>query len=118
VRAELVNNINNKELRELEEKITHWSAYKYLKQRHNLVELRREQYTLRDSIVTPLTSHVLSPAVFVPVTLDWDADIQVLPLGLINKSSSLLFRGIEGLRPDRFKEEELKQISEYYWAKK
>jgi hypothetical protein len=48
-RAELVNRFASEECAALEEKASHWNQYKYLKMRHELVDLRREQFTLRDS---------------------------------------------------------------------
>ena len=48
-REELLNKFTEEERANLEERATHWNQYKYLKKRHELVELRREQYTLRDS---------------------------------------------------------------------
>jgi hypothetical protein len=47
-RADLVDKFTEEEQTTLQEKTTHWNQYKYLKKRHELVELRREQYTLRD----------------------------------------------------------------------
>ena len=49
IRAELLRRFTEEELCTLRERVTHWNQYKYLKMRHQLVELRREQYTLRDS---------------------------------------------------------------------
>ena len=48
-REELLNKFSAEEQTTLEERASHWNQYKYLKMRHELVELRREQYTLRDS---------------------------------------------------------------------
>ena len=48
-REELINKFSQEEQNALAERATHWNQYKYLKMRHELVELRREQYTLRDS---------------------------------------------------------------------
>jgi hypothetical protein len=48
-REELLHRFTEEEQQALAEKATHWNQYRYLKMRHELVELRREQYTLRDS---------------------------------------------------------------------
>ena len=48
-REELLRRFTEEEQQALAEKATHWNQYRYLKMRHELVELRREQYTLRDS---------------------------------------------------------------------
>ena len=42
IRTELLNKFTEEELRTLREKVTHWNQYHYLKQRHQLVEMRRE----------------------------------------------------------------------------
>ena len=49
IRAELVNKYTEEQRAEMRERVTHWNQYHYLKKRHQLVEMRREQYTLRDS---------------------------------------------------------------------
>ena len=49
VRPELLSKFTQKEIDQWNEKITHWNQYKYLRKRHQLVEMRQEQYTLRDS---------------------------------------------------------------------
>ena len=53
-REELLTKFTEEEQLALQETATHWNQYKYLKKRHELVELRREQYTLRDSFAEPI----------------------------------------------------------------
>lgn len=48
-RDQLLAKFTAEEQKTLRERSTHWNQYYYLKMRHQLVELRREQYTLRDS---------------------------------------------------------------------
>ena len=48
-REELLKRFSAEEQKRLKEKANHLNQYQYLKKRHELVELRREQYTLRDS---------------------------------------------------------------------
>jgi hypothetical protein len=48
-REELLRTFTAAEQEELQQWSSKWNQYTYLKQRHLLVELRREQYTLRDS---------------------------------------------------------------------
>lgn len=48
-REELLARFTEEEQNKLQEKAASWNQYRYLKSRHWLVELRREQYTFRDS---------------------------------------------------------------------
>jgi hypothetical protein len=48
-REELLRTFTAAEQEELQQWSSKWNQYTYLKQRHLLVELRREQYALRDS---------------------------------------------------------------------
>lgn len=41
-REQLLNKFTEQEKAEIQERVSHWNQYKYLKQRHHLVELRRE----------------------------------------------------------------------------
>ena len=119
-REELLNKFTPEEHAALQEKITHWNQYKYLKMRHQLVELRREQYTLRDSYhQTILTQE--APSAYLPIEkLQLDADIEVLPLGVKRNRGVLgqLFRKWHEVIPEKFTEENLAEISDFYWRKK
>lgn len=118
-REELLAKFTEEEQNILAEKVTHWNQYKYLKMRHQLVELRREQYTLKDSysqvVFTPETTtpyfHSEPPQI--------EADIEVLPLGIMRAAGApgLIFRKWESLIPANYTEEDLEEISTYYWKK-
>ena len=70
-----------------------WNQYKYLKQRHLIVELRREQFTLRDSYIEKHMRHTPPEPDIDPVNLDFDAEIPVFPLGLVGAPfSELVFK--------------------------
>ncbi len=96
-----------------------WSQYLYLKMRHRLVELRREQYTLRDSFApviptgeaTPIAEPIAPPAI--------DVEIEVLPLGTYNSTDTarLLFQPWQNLHPWAFSEQDLEKISNLLWQK-
>ena len=118
-RDSLLNAFTEEERATLQEEATHWNQYKYLKKRHQLVELRREQYTLRDSFAPTL---LVEPSVFPSLVNNnpqIDCDIEVLPLGTKNKTqvAGLVFRKWENLVPSNFTEENLQHISDLYWAK-
>jgi hypothetical protein len=54
-----------------------------------------------------------------PIDPDFDAEIPVYPLGLLNGPvGSLIFRKEEELNPTTFNEQNLKEISKFYWDKK
>ena len=96
-----------------------WNQYTYLRQRHNLVDLRREQYTLRDSfaptIITNDTHITVEPAP--PPSID--VEIEVLPLGTNNgtHTAALLFRDWKDLHPWAYDTNQLEQISDVLWKK-
>ena len=118
IRAELLHRFSQEEIAAMQEKVTHWNQYMYLKQRHQLVELRREQYTLRDSyrkiMFTQTTEEYTEPN-----TIDFDVNVDVLPLGLnYNEGISLeVFRAWRELDPEHISDIDLKLISDLYWKK-
>jgi hypothetical protein len=82
-----------------------WNQYKYLKQRHLIVELRREQFTLRDGYIEKHVRHTPPEPDLDPVSLDFDAEIPVFPLGLKGAPfSELVFRSEEQLNPYAYTE--------------
>ena len=96
-----------------------WNQYTYLRQRHNLVDLRREQYTLRDSFAPTIATgevHVNAEPIAPPAI---DVEIEVLPLGTYNSTSTaaLLFRPWEDLHPWAYNESQLEEISDHIWKK-
>ena len=118
IRAELVRRFSPEEISAMQEKVTHWNQYKYLKMRHELVELRREQYTLRDSYKK--TIYVAPDDYYEePVTHEFDVEINVLPLGLKHKeeTAALVFRAWHELDPGTYTDSELQLISNLYWEK-
>lgn len=118
-REQLLAKFSTEEQAELAERVSHWNQYKYLKMRHQLVELRREQYTLRDSFSPVIfTESSLSPVIYHDPQID--TDIEVLPLGTKCNSPvrQWIFRKWEEVIPANFTEEMLEEVSTYYWKKK
>ena len=96
-----------------------WNQFKYLKQRHLIVELRREQFTLRDSYIEKHMRHTPPEPDLDPVSLDFEAEIPVFPLGLVGAPfSELVFKQADDLNPTTYTEEELDVLTRYYWNKK
>lgn len=109
-----------------EEKIQHiqnraesLSQFHYLKLRHLLVELRREQFTLRDTYITPniCAETAMTPPILPPTM---DSEILCAPVGLKykNEFTSKLFPIDRFPIPADFTEAELKQLMSFYWKRK
>ncbi len=117
-RQGLLSKFSQQEQDCMKEETTHWNQYKYLKMRHLLVELRRQQYTLKDSYSSTISRHTLPIYEQSPGAIQFDTEIQVFPLGVNSKSnkiSPLIFR--TEFIPDSYTEEELSYISTYLWNK-
>ena len=119
-RDTLLIKFNEEELRTLRERSAKWNQYMYLRKRHQLVELRREQYTLRDSFAPVIPTgegHIVSEPIAPPAI---DVEIEVLPLGTNNGTSAAaaLFRAWENLHPWAYTTEQLEEISTVLWQKK
>lgn len=116
-RADLLKALSEEDQLLCEEKANSLNQFKYLKLRHLLVELRREQYTMKDSFserILPRTSEHFQEENS-PI---FDADIPVFPLGLISKSPKVnLFQPFTDLIPQNFTAADLKTISNFYWSK-
>ena len=120
-RHQLLAKFNEEELCSMRETVSHWNQYKYLRQRHQLVDLRREQYTLRDSYSSRIVTQEGSTGepIILPDNPQIDCDITVLPLGTKNTSTAALlaFQSWDDLIPANYNEEELRLISNLYWEK-
>lgn len=99
IRESLLSAFTQEELDSLREQSTHLNSYQYLCKKHELVELRRQQYTYKDCYAPTITISTTS-AYSAPDPVVWDADIDILPLGLPYNTElhKLLFRS------DRFPE--------------
>lgn len=118
-RAELLNKFKPEEVEDIKVKAEKWTQFFYLKRRHLLVELRREQFTLRDSFCTQIQRHSEQSAPTAPDAISLDSDIVVLPLGTIQgEKGQGIWRPLEDLVPKNFGEEDLEEISKFYWKKK
>ena len=118
IRQSLIKQFDEEEICRMREAVTHWNQYKYLKMRHELVELRREQYTLRDSYRKIMLSQSTEDPTE-PITISLDVNVDVLPLGLHYNSpiSAQVFRAWRELDPASIPESDLQLISDLYWKK-
>ena len=118
-RAALLKRFNQSEIAAAEQIASKWNQFKYLKQRHLIVELRREQFTLRDSFIDKHQRHGAIEPDLDPVHLDFDAEIPVFPLGLVGAPfSDLIFKPYDKLNPFTYTEKELDILTHHYWNKK
>ena len=96
-----------------------WNQFKYLKQRHLIVELRREQFTLRDNYIEKHLRHTPPEPDLDPVNLDFDAEVPIFPLGVVGAPfSELVFKQADNLNPTTYTKKELEVLTKHYWDKK
>ena len=115
-RDELLRRFSEEDRQEIENAAQQLNQYNYLKKRHELIELRREQFTLQDSFQTTINLHqnFLS---FFNGSISFETDINVLPLGLAaGPMKELIFN--KEFDPAALNEEQLQKISDFIWKKK
>lgn len=117
VREALLSRFTAAAIETAREKASHLNLYQYLKKKHLLVELRRQQYSLKDGYTEPL----LLRATFnepVSTQIVWGEDVQIEPLGLPFKSpiSSKIWRTDRFPIPSDFNEDELRELSSILWT--
>lgn len=114
IRPELLNRIDSFELPRLEKMAASWNQRVYLKQKHYLVELRREQYALRDLYAQPVVLQKKLLYEYPEQLPEFGIDIPVRPLGIFTDDSPL-FQNFAAKDPSTKSEEELRRISSLYW---
>lgn len=118
-REKLVARIESDRLPLLRARAAALNPYSYLKLRHNLVEMRREQYTLKDEYA-PAAPLLDAPSSSI-LPLSIGAEISVLPIGIPDSANTTLSQKI--FNPDRFPipkdftQDELRQISQILWER-
>jgi len=110
-RKELLERFSEEEVETFKARAEQLTQFKFLKLKHLLVELRREQYTLKDAVLPQIVSYgeIIAP------DEEETFNFEIFPFG---EQQDLLFRDFGELLPQNFSEEELKTISSYYWKKK
>ena len=121
-RAELLSQFTEEEAAAIEARAHTLNQFKYLKKRHLLVELRREQYTLRDTYMPPLLQHSTSEPQQILNPIYIDADVPCAPCGLCYRGGDGLWE--KAFPPDRypapsdFTKDELARLLRFYWRRK
>lgn len=115
-REELLRAIPEEKQTELKAFARTLTQKNYLKLRHLLIELRKQQFTLRDSYRQSLIAKN-TPLLIEADTLSFGVEIPVYPLGFVSEFPAI-FTNLNALIPSAFSYPELTQISKHYWSKK
>lgn len=114
LRQELIDALNEDERLTMELSAPAMPQYQYLKLRHQLVEMRQEQYTLKDSYAPTLQQETIdTPEKIVDAT--FGDEIKVFPLDLLERHSQL-FVPLSQINSQTFNSEEQKAASKLIWA--
>ena len=118
-RAELINSFSEAEREKLRSRALNINQFHYLKLRHLLVELRREQYFIKDSYSERVLLHNITSTTQEAEERVFDTDIPVFPFGIYGKSriNKIIFEDFGILMGKTFTQKELKEITEFYWEK-
>lgn len=115
-RDELLKRFTDEEIETIKARSQKLNQFTYLKRRHQLVDLRREQFTIRDSYQSTfnLTQSLFSSQTNSTV---FDCDVPVLPLGLVDEPVGKLIFTLN-FDPGAYNEQQLRSISKLVWSKK
>lgn len=122
-REELITQFTEEEQIKFRSRALGLNQYNYLKLRHLLVELRRQQYTLKDTYSINIQKDVLCKGHtdnLPPETPDFGTEIEVFPLGMVGpqRISELIFKPFSELIPENFDARDLEIISKHLWKKR
>ena len=113
-RDSLLSQFAPEEIKSLQAKAQTLTQYKYLKMRHLLVDLRRQQYTIKDAVQPRILTYAADPSPSPPQPEE-ELEIQIFPFG---EEESFLFKDFADLIPQNFSNEDLEKISSTYWKKR
>ena len=120
IRKELLDRFNDSERESIEARANDTKQYAYLKLKHELVELRKQQYVYQDSYKQTIFSRPVNNAIYYKMDepIEFGSDIPVLPFSI--RYNSPLFKKIFNYErfpaPDDFNEKELREISSILWS--
>lgn len=122
-REELISQFTEEEQQKFRNRALGLNQYNYLKMRHLLVELRRQQFTLKDTYSVSVQRDVSGKGHTdnIPAdTPEFGTEIEVLPLGIMSKQkiSALIFQPFSDLIPENFDAHDLEIISKHLWKKR
>lgn len=120
IRQELLSRFDENELAHFKDRAAALTPRKYLKLKHELVELRRQQYTYQDSYKQTIFSKPSNNSIYYKPEehFEFGDDIPVLPLSICYNSPlyKKLFNPERFPAPEDFTDEELKKISSLLWT--
>lgn len=118
IRPALLSLFSETELDALRKRAADLNQFSYLKMRHLLVEMRRQQYTIRDSFVNTIQLHNPNPVIHQePPHIVFDADIPVFPFGIMRPHHNVVYLDSSKLCPAALDVDTLSEISKLVWAK-
>lgn len=117
-REKLLKRFNQTDITQISSRASSLPSYTYLKLRHKLVDLRREQYILKDEYAPPILGNpTFSYTDFGDPT--FGEEISVLPVGIPQRVGAIyakLFNPDRFPVPSDFTESELKTLSQILWT--
>ena len=119
IREQLIKKFDDAQIAAAEKSVESWSGYYYLKQRHELIDLRRRQYALRDSYRSG-TIFAYEPYHEPIDPPDWEVGIEVLPLGMKDECgiAQYAFTNWDDIHPGMIKDDDIaKKLTKFYWEK-
>ena len=119
IRQELLDRFDSTDIDSFRNRAAALTQYNYLRLKHQLVELRTQQYTYQDSYKQTIFSKPSNNSIYYKPEepIEFGDDIPVLPLSI--RYNSPLYKKIFNLErfpaPEDFTEEELKEVSSILW---
>lgn len=110
-RESLLRHFSPDEVNILKDRAQKLTQYRYLKLRKLLIELRREQYTLKESYANPVVRDLAPEPEF---TID-NLEIRALPFPLLNYTTQKFYQPLEVLIPSTFNAADLRFLARLYW---
>lgn len=112
-REELLARLKPTEIETAHQKSLLLTSFSYLKERHHLVELRRQQYTLRDSFSAPTQRAILHSPAEDDTGPSIPTELEILPL----RYTPEFFIEFDKLLPQNFEEKDLRTLTGLLWRK-
>ena len=109
-RKELLSTFTAADQEKLRSRALNINQFTYLKMRHLLVELRREQYTIRDSYQEKVVLHGTNVTVQEEKEVCFDVDVPVFPCGTLSPQKTIIFQNFNQLTPKNFPKEKLSYV--------
>ena len=121
-RQELRDRFTQEEYDALAHKAATLTQFAYLKLRHDLIELRKEQFVYQDLYKATIKGEKTPELPRLGAEVVYDFDVEVLPLGLIDNPCAPIVFGADAIHfsfdPRAHSESELRKVSDLVWRKR